>query len=170
MQSFLDVEQSPGDSPTEGGWLGGCVERTLLSAAFDLAVEVDFDFDSGAVWCRRGLAHSGATTPACVERTLLSAAFDLAVEVDLDLDSGAVCRFVSFSSGGFSVGEGFSLPRPRIQLVHGRFRSNTLVTHVQHSQVFCPARQLQDYAVPRCRVHQRAPQRGHPTDVVAVEI
>src|SRR6478609_1723340 len=30
-----------------------------------------------------------------------------------------LCRFVSFSSDGFSVGEGVPLPRPRIQVVHG---------------------------------------------------
>src|SRR5580700_5672809 len=30
-----------------------------------------------------------------------------------------LCRLVSLSSGGFSVGEGVSLPTPRIQLVHG---------------------------------------------------
>jgi hypothetical protein len=30
-----------------------------------------------------------------------------------------LCRFVSFSSGGFSVGEGVPLPRPGIQVVHG---------------------------------------------------
>src|ERR1700687_4230818 len=51
-----------------------------------------------------------------------------------------------------------------------RFHRNALVTHFQHGQVFCTARQLKDYAVTRCRLHQRAPQRGHPTDVVAVEI
>ncbi len=51
-----------------------------------------------------------------------------------------------------------------------RFHSNALVTHLQHGQGFCPARQLKDYAVTRCRLHQRAPERGHPTYVVAVEI
>src|SRR5438552_15578742 len=30
-----------------------------------------------------------------------------------------LCRFVSFSLGGFSVGEEVPLPRPRIQVVHG---------------------------------------------------
>src|SRR5271169_5139057 len=30
-----------------------------------------------------------------------------------------LCRFVSSSSGGFSVGEEVPLPRPRIQVVHG---------------------------------------------------
>jgi hypothetical protein len=30
------------------------------------------------------------------------------------------CRFVSFSLGGFSVGEGVFLPRPRIPVVHGK--------------------------------------------------
>src|ERR1700691_925082 len=51
-----------------------------------------------------------------------------------------------------------------------RFHRNALVTHFQHGQGFCTARQLKDYAVTRCRLHQRAPQRRHPTDVVAVEI
>src|SRR5438552_2089373 len=51
-----------------------------------------------------------------------------------------------------------------------RFHRNALVTHFQHGQVFCTARQLKDYAVTRCRLHQRASQRGHPADVVAVEI
>src|SRR5712675_1904011 len=51
-----------------------------------------------------------------------------------------------------------------------RFHRNALVTHFQHGQIFCTARQLKDYAVTRCRLHQRAPQRRHPTDVVAVEI
>src|SRR5580704_1733410 len=40
-----------------------------------------------------------------------------------------------------------------------RFHINALVTHFQHGQVFCTARQLKDYAVTRCRLHQRAPQR-----------
>src|SRR6266568_71359 len=51
-----------------------------------------------------------------------------------------------------------------------RFHRNALVTHFQHGQVFCTARCLENYAVARCRLHQRAPQRRHPTDVVAVEI
>src|SRR5271156_5913829 len=51
-----------------------------------------------------------------------------------------------------------------------RFHRNALVTHFQHGQGFCTARQLKDYAVTRCRLHQRARQRRHPTDVVAVEI
>ncbi len=40
-----------------------------------------------------------------------------------------------------------------------RFHRNALVTHFQHGQVFCTARQLKDYAVTRCRLQQRAPQR-----------
>src|SRR6478609_10746151 len=51
-----------------------------------------------------------------------------------------------------------------------RFHRNALVTHFQHGQVFCAARSLENYAIARCRLHQRAPQRRHPTDVVAVEI
>src|ERR1019366_7317814 len=68
-------------------------------------------------------------------------------------------RFVSFSSGG--------LASARESLCRGlgsrwfmeRFHKNALVTHFQHGQVFCAARQLKDYAVTRCRLHQRAPQR-----------
>ena len=70
-----------------------------------------------------------------------------------------LCRFVSFSSGG--------LASARESLCRGlgsrwfteRFHRNALVTHFQHGQVFCTARQLKDYAVTRCRLHQRAPQR-----------
>src|SRR5579863_5993447 len=29
---------------------------------------------------------------------------------------------------------------------------------------------MENYAVTRCRLHQRTPQRRHPTDVVAIEI
>src|SRR5207245_6123366 len=43
-----------------------------------------------------------------------------------------------------------------------RFHRNALVTHFQHGQVFCTARQLKDYAVTRCRLHQRASQRSRP--------
>src|ERR1700686_1697066 len=81
-----------------------------------------------------------------------------------------LCRFISFSSGG--------LASARESLCRGfgsrwfteRFHRNALVTHFQHGQVFCAARRLENYAVARCRLHQRAPQRRHPTDVVAVEI
>ena len=31
-----------------------------------------------------------------------------------------------------------------------RFHMNALVTHVQHGQVFCAARRLENYAVARC--------------------
>src|ERR1700722_20561838 len=51
-----------------------------------------------------------------------------------------------------------------------RFYRNALVTHFQHRQVFCPARRLENHAVTCCGLHQRAPQGGHPADVVAVEI
>src|SRR5580658_5862424 len=51
-----------------------------------------------------------------------------------------------------------------------RFNRNALVTDVQDDQVFCTARRLESYAVARCRLYQRASQRRHPTDVVAVEI
>jgi len=70
-----------------------------------------------------------------------------------------VCRFVSFSSGGLasaseSLCRGFGS-----RWFTERFHRNALVTHFQHGQVFCAARQLKDYAVTRCRLHQRAPQR-----------
>src|SRR5207248_2786446 len=51
-----------------------------------------------------------------------------------------------------------------------RFHRNALVTHFQHGQVFCAARSLENYAIARSRLYQRASQRRHPTDVVAVEI
>src|SRR5881227_1754604 len=40
-----------------------------------------------------------------------------------------------------------------------RFHRNALVTDFQHPQVFCTARRLENYAVARRRLHQRAPQR-----------
>ena len=51
-----------------------------------------------------------------------------------------------------------------------RFHRDTLVTHFQHCQVCCTAWRLENYAIASCRLHQRAPQRRHPTDVVTVEI
>src|ERR1700691_1240950 len=81
-----------------------------------------------------------------------------------------LCRFVSFSSGG--------LASARKSLCRGlgprwfteRFHRNALVTHVQHGQIFCTAGSLENYAVARSRLHPRAPQRRHPTNMVAVEI
>src|SRR6476661_4122455 len=69
-----------------------------------------------------------------------------------------------------SVGEGSLCRGLGSRWFTERFHRNALVTHFQHGQVFCTARQLKDYVVTRCRLHQRAPQRRHPTDVVAVEI
>ena len=68
-----------------------------------------------------------------------------------------ICRFVSSSSGG--------LASARESLCRGlgsgwfteRLHRNALVTHFQHGQVFCAARRLENYAVARCRLHQRAP-------------
>ena len=40
-----------------------------------------------------------------------------------------------------------------------RFHGNALVAHFQHGQLFCTAGHLQDNAVTRRRLHQRAPQR-----------
>src|SRR5436305_13238076 len=40
-----------------------------------------------------------------------------------------------------------------------RFHRNALVTDFQHGQVFCTAGRLENYAVARCRLHQRSPQR-----------
>ena len=51
-----------------------------------------------------------------------------------------------------------------------RFHRNSLVTHFQHGQVCSAVWCLENYAIARCRLHQRAAQRRHPTDVVAVEI
>src|SRR5439155_9589385 len=67
--------------------------------------------------------------------------------------------FRLFSSGG--------LASARESLCRGlgsrrfteRFHRNALVTHFQHGKIFCTARQLKDYTVTRCRLHQRAPQR-----------
>src|SRR5205809_4719879 len=81
-----------------------------------------------------------------------------------------LCRFVSFSLGG--------LVSARESLCRGlgsrwfteRFHRNALVAHFKHGQVFCAARGVENHAIARCRLHQRAPQRRHPTDVVAVEI
>ena len=39
-----------------------------------------------------------------------------------------------------------------------RFHRYAFVTHFQHGQVFCTARQLKDYAVTRCGLHQRTPR------------
>ncbi len=51
-----------------------------------------------------------------------------------------------------------------------RFHGYALITHFQHLQVFGTARCLEYNAVARCRLQQRAAQRRHPTDVVALEI
>src|SRR5215831_6242670 len=51
-----------------------------------------------------------------------------------------------------------------------RFHRNARVTNFQDDQVFCTAWRLESYAVARCGLHQSAPQRRHPTDVVALEI
>src|SRR2546425_3510581 len=51
-----------------------------------------------------------------------------------------------------------------------RFHGNALVTHLQDDQVFRAARRVQNHAVARCGLHQRARQGRHPTDVVADEI
>jgi len=50
------------------------------------------------------------------------------------------------------------------------FHRNAFITHFQNHQVFSAARGFESNAVPCCRLEQRAPQRRHPTDVVAVEI
>src|SRR5580698_1255410 len=81
-----------------------------------------------------------------------------------------LCRFVSFSSGGLASARESLRRDLGSRWFTERFHRNALVTHVQHGQVFRAARQLKDYAVTRCRLHQRATQRRHPTDVVAVEI
>jgi hypothetical protein len=63
------------------------------------------------------------------------------------------------SSGGFASARESLCRGLRSRWFTERFHSNALVTHFQHSQVFRTARQLKDYAVTRCRLHQRAPQR-----------
>src|SRR4051794_18865585 len=50
------------------------------------------------------------------------------------------------------------------------FDRNRLVRHLQDEQVFCAAGRMESYAVARGRLHQRASERRHPTDVVAIEI
>ena len=70
-----------------------------------------------------------------------------------------VCRLVS------SASDGLALARESLSRGLGsrwfteRFHRNALVTHFQHGQVFCAARRLENYAVARCRLHQRARQR-----------
>ena len=70
-----------------------------------------------------------------------------------------LCRLVTSSSAWISVGEGFLCQGLRSRWFTERFHRNALVTHIQHGQVFCTARRLENYAVARCRLHQRAPQR-----------
>src|SRR5258706_8103133 len=70
-----------------------------------------------------------------------------------------LCRFVSFSSGGLASASESLCRGLGSRWFTERFHSNALVTHVQYGQVFCTARQLKDYAVARCRLHQRARQR-----------
>src|ERR1700674_2219359 len=81
-----------------------------------------------------------------------------------------MCRLAKPLSAGFASGRKALCRGLRSSWFTERLHRNALVTHFQHGQVFCAARQLKDYAVTRCRLHQRAPQRRHPTDVVAVEI
>jgi len=51
-----------------------------------------------------------------------------------------------------------------------RFHRNALVTHFEDHQLFSAAGRFEDNAVPCRRLEQRPPQRGDPTDVVAVQI
>src|SRR6202453_2387280 len=81
-----------------------------------------------------------------------------------------LCPFVSFSSGGFASASESLCRGLGSRWFTERFHRNALVMHFQHGQVRCTARRLENYAIARCRPHQRAPQRRHPTDVVAVEI
>src|SRR5262249_5229462 len=76
----------------------------------------------------------------------------------------------TFSSARLASPRNFLSRRLRSRWFTERFHINALVTHFQHGQVLCTARQVKDYVVARCRLHQRASQRGHPADVVAVEI
>ena len=66
---------------------GRCVERTLLSAAFDLGFDFDFNF-GGCATSRAFREVASADTPSrCVERTLLPAAFDLGFGFNFDFGS-----------------------------------------------------------------------------------
>src|SRR5579863_8504895 len=82
--------------------------------------------------------------------------FAVAIVVAQDVEGSKDHPLIS--SGGFSaaresLGRGLGS-----RWFTERFHRNALVTHFQHGQVFCTARQLKDYAVTRCRLHQRAPQ------------
>ena len=85
---------------------------------------------SSAAW-KCGLAHS-------VADTLVSLFLR---QVDLASARESLCR--RLGSRWFTEG----------------LHRNALVTHFQYGQVFSSARQMKDYAVTRCRLHQRAPQR-----------
>src|SRR5580658_807073 len=74
------------------------------------------------------------------------------------------------SSGGLVSAREFLCRCLGAQWFTERFHTNALVTHFQDDQVFCTAGRFESYAVARRRLDQRAPQRRHPTDVVAVEI
>src|SRR5947209_9644289 len=74
------------------------------------------------------------------------------------------------SSGGLASARGSLCRGLGSRWFTERFHRNALVAHFKHGQVFCAARGVENYAIARCRLHQRAPQRRHPTDVVAVEI
>jgi hypothetical protein len=70
-----------------------------------------------------------------------------------------LCRFVSSSPGGLASARESLCRCLGSRWFTERFHRNALVTHFQHVQVFCTARRLENYAVARCRLHQRAPQR-----------
>jgi hypothetical protein len=63
------------------------------------------------------------------------------------------------SSGGLPSANNSLSRRLRSGRLTERFHINALVTHFQYGQIFCAARHVEDYAVARFRLHQRARQR-----------
>jgi hypothetical protein len=77
---------------------------------------------------------------------------------EIEVFSFTIRRIVSSSSGELRRGGPFAEGLGSRWFTE-RFHRNGLVTHFEHGQVFCPARRFENYAVTRCRLHQRAPQR-----------
>ena len=90
----------------------------------------------------------------CVERELFPPAWKCGPHLVADKLISLFLRQVDLASARESLCRGLGS-----RWFTERFHRNALVTHFQHGQVFCTARQLKDYAVTRCRLHQRAPQR-----------
>src|SRR5260370_204875 len=91
----------------------------------------------------------------CVERGLVPRAWKCGPRTPLQIKLISLfLRQVDLASASESLCRGLGS-----RWFTERFHRNALVTHFQHGQVFCTARQLKDYAVTRCRLHQRAPKR-----------